>query len=226
MPMTFEPLPLPTLRGQIAERIREAILNGQLRAGERIVERKLAAQFRASLTAIREAVFSLEAEGLISKKPNASTCVTKLTLADVDAIFEVRKLLEPYVVGKAATNASEQQTAALEHGYLELVDAARQNNIQLYVMRDFAWHSSVWSVGGNEYLQATLKRVTLPLFGFSSIRFKQRPAFDLLNDATSHAVLLESIKGRNAATAEQAMRSAIDFWYAEIREFFANQSEE
>src|SRR6516225_9958389 len=69
-----------TLRGRIAEQIRDAILNGTLDEGERIVERKLAAQFGASLTVIREAIVQLEGEGFITKRPNSSTHVTTLSV--------------------------------------------------------------------------------------------------------------------------------------------------
>ncbi len=80
MQTVFEKLTTATLRERIAEKMREAILTGTLREGERLVERKLASQFATSLTAVREALIELEAEGFVTKKPNAATHVTKLTL--------------------------------------------------------------------------------------------------------------------------------------------------
>ena len=80
MQTVFEKLPSNTLRGRIAERIREAILDGSLPAGQRIVERRLAEQFGASLTAVREALIELESEGFIAKRPNSTTHVTQLSL--------------------------------------------------------------------------------------------------------------------------------------------------
>ena len=77
--MVFEKLESNTLRLRIADKFREAILNGSLTEGERIVERKLATLFGSSLTAVREALIQLESEGLVTKKPNAATFVIKLT---------------------------------------------------------------------------------------------------------------------------------------------------
>jgi DNA-binding GntR family transcriptional regulator len=59
MPIVFKPFETVTLRRMIADRIQEAILNGTLKEGERIVERRLASQFGTSLTAVREALVLL-----------------------------------------------------------------------------------------------------------------------------------------------------------------------
>lgn len=223
--MIFGRVETPTLRGQITEKIREAILQGRLHAGERIVERTLAAQFGASLTAVREAIITLETEGFVTKKPNTSTCITKLTAEDVESIFEVRLLLEPYVIAKAAQISTPEQRRHLEEAYLEMVDAARRGDVRAYVTRDYAWHTAVWAVAGNEYLQTVLRRVTLPLFSYSSIRFSEGGAFDLLNDATSHLPLLEQIKAGNAVSARECTEKALNGWHTSIRAFVvANES--
>ena len=207
------------MRGQITEQIREAILHGQLKAGERIVERTLAAQFGASLTAIREAIITLETEGFVTKKANTSTFITQLTAEDVESIFEVRLLLEPHVVAKAARLATAEQRSELEKAYLEMVDAARQGDLRAYVGKDYAWHAAVWAIVGNEYLQTVLRRITLPLFSYSSIRFAEGGAFDLLNDATSQLPLLEQIKAGNAEGARECTLKAINQWHASISTF-------
>src|ERR1700682_2930262 len=98
----FAKLPVVTLRQQIAEKIREAILRGDLKPGERIVERKLAAQFGASLTAIREALITLESEGFIDKKPNSSTFVMNLSFEDAEKILQLRRILEAYAFEEAS----------------------------------------------------------------------------------------------------------------------------
>ena len=77
-------------------------MDGTLKTGERIVERKLAAQFGASLAVVREAIIQLEAEGFITKWPNTSTHVTRLSLAETEKIFAVRKVLEGFAVEEAA----------------------------------------------------------------------------------------------------------------------------
>ena len=98
-----------TLRGQIADRIREAILNGSLGSGERVVERRLAEQFGASLTAVREALITLESEGFVLKKPNLSTYVTEYSQGDVKKAFEFRRVLESYAIEEAMRRATQER---------------------------------------------------------------------------------------------------------------------
>jgi len=65
-----------TLRQRTAERVRDAILDGSLPPGEKLVERELASQLVCSQATVREALVQLEAEGFITKTPNSATFVT------------------------------------------------------------------------------------------------------------------------------------------------------
>ena len=102
MQKVFERLSSSTLRERIVEKLKTAILTGTLREGDRLVERQLAAQFQTSLTAVREALIQLETEGFVSKKPNAATHVTKLSMEAAEKISAVRRILEVFAVEEAA----------------------------------------------------------------------------------------------------------------------------
>src|SRR5206468_4208492 len=123
MEAVFEKIPSHTLRSQIAERIRGAILSGSLKEGQRLVERQLAAQFATSLTAVREALIELEATGFVIKKPNATTHVTKLSKGAAEKIFVFRRIMEGFAVEEAARQATSKHLEALEAIYFRLLDA-------------------------------------------------------------------------------------------------------
>src|SRR2546430_4532710 len=91
--MIFTKLPATSLRSRIAAQIRDAILTGTLREGDRLVERKLAAELGASVTSVREAMIELEAEGFLTKKPNSATHLTRLTPPYREKILHVRHVL-------------------------------------------------------------------------------------------------------------------------------------
>ena len=93
-----------TLRHQIAARIRQAILEGRW-TGERLVERTLGTEMGASVTAVREAIIQLEAEGLITKRTNTTTNVTVLTAEEITQTFVVRHALERIAMIEAARRA-------------------------------------------------------------------------------------------------------------------------
>lgn len=222
MAVVFERLTTQTLRGQIAHKIRNAILNGSLKSGERLVERKLASEFGASLTAVREAIIELETEGFITKRPNAFTYVTRLSIGEIEKVFALRKVLETYAIQEAARLATPDVVAELEVSYLQMVDSARRRDLRAYISEDLLWHESIWRATENEFLTAALRRIIVPLFTFTSIRFNGANPFDMLSDAMSHMPLLEAIKARNPEAAGAAAVSAMDGWLQGIQDYLKN----
>lgn len=98
MQKVFDKLSSSTLRIQIVEKVKTAILTGTLSEGERL-ERDLAAQLGTSLTAVRDALIQLEAEGFITEKPNTTTHVTKLFPKEiVNLCTRVRENTEKYPI--------------------------------------------------------------------------------------------------------------------------------
>ncbi len=220
----FERLPSYSLRGRIAETLREAILNGTLEEGQRLVERNLSAQLGASLTAVREALIELEMEGFIQKRRNAATYVTKLTLEDAEKIFAVRSALEAYAVEQAALLAGPEHIQRLEARYLEMEGAARANDRKAFLRKDYSWHETIWQITGNEYLQAALRRLLVPLFAFTAICIVTRGAFDLLHDTQSHMPILDALKARNPEAARNALLTGLTEWNAQTREYVFRQN--
>jgi DNA-binding GntR family transcriptional regulator len=218
--MPFAPVKVQsiTLRSQVASSVREAILDGSLAPGERIVERALAAQFGASLTVIREAIVQLETEGLITKKSNATTHVTLLSQAEVIDTFAVREQLERFAIAEAARRATPADLARLAQLQEEVVAAAKLRQHHNYVQKDFSWHEALWSISGNDVLTATLKRVALPLFGFSAIRIAAAQNFDLVEDARLHEKIQKAVGRNNQAAAIKAFDSAFSVWRFQVIE--------
>src|SRR5579883_3469133 len=215
MQAVFEKLPSNTLRGRIAEKMQQAILTGALREGEKLVERKLAAQFETSLTAVREA--------LITKKPNAATYVTKLSIDGAEKIFAVRRVLEAYTIEEAAHLVTPEQAQELEDCYLDLLDTARSQDAQVFILKDLGLHEKIWEIANNEYLQVALRRIIHPIFAFSAIRILSGRPFDLLEDAQSHLPIVEAIKSRNAEAARKAFLSALDDWFFKTKAYVFRQ---
>lgn len=207
-----------TLRHQIVSQIRQAILDGSLRPGERVVERTLAGQIGASVTAVREAVIQLEAEGLITKRSNTTTNITSLTDDEIAQTFAVRNTLERLAVIEAAQRATPADLRQLQTLHEAARDAAIRKDPQSYVQRDFAWHEALWSACGNGVLAATLRRLVLPLFGFSVIQTVSQKNFDLMEDSQLHTPILQAIVRKDAAAAAAAFDNAIRQWTTHVRE--------
>jgi DNA-binding GntR family transcriptional regulator len=211
----FERLSNSSLREQISTRIKDAILAGHLREGERLVERTLASQFESSLTAVREALVQLEIEGFVTKKTNSATHVSKFSLEATEKIFRVRSVLETYAIEEAARLATPQQLRELENVYMELLDTARAQEVLKYQFKDLALHAKIWELSGNEYLEIALRRIVHPMFAVASIRLVSCHPFDLIQDTYLHLPIIEAIKRKDPESARQAFLEALNHWAAE-----------
>jgi DNA-binding GntR family transcriptional regulator len=218
MPLVTEKLTSPTLRFQTSEKIRTGILRGALKPGERLVERDLAEQLGTSLTVVREALVQLETEGFITKRPNSATHITQLSRGEIQQILVVRRILEGFAFEEAARRATDERVQLLENLHMRAVEAARASDSQAYIHSDLLWHDAVWQATENEALRGALKRLVLPLFGFSAIQVASREGFDLRQDAFSHLPLLEAIRKRDPEASRRAFELAFDAWHGRLIE--------
>jgi DNA-binding GntR family transcriptional regulator len=214
---SFEKLTHNPLRGRIAEQIQQAILTGTLREGQRLVERNLASQFSISLTAVREALIELEAQGFVTKRPNCATHVIKFSAQAADEIFAFRRVVEAHVVEEAARTASPVQLERLDTAYKALMEATFGNEMRRYLQRDLALHEEIWKASNNKYFEIALKRVVRPFFAFTFIRLDANPAFDLAEDALHHLTFVKPIKSRDPAAARIAFLRALEEWHSQTK---------
>src|SRR5208283_4925403 len=95
------------------ERLRQAILAGDMAPGQRLVEEELAGMLAVTRASLRAALFDLAAEGLVERIPNRGARVRAITTDEAVAITECRMALEGLCAAKAAERVSEAQAARL-----------------------------------------------------------------------------------------------------------------
>ncbi len=118
-----------TLQRQAVEKLRNAILAGHFKPGDRLVESKLCAMLGVSRASLREALRGLEAERLIEIIPNRGPKIPVLTWEQAEQIYQVRSLLEGEAAARSAVRASKQDIASLEAACRAFVTSARQDDI-------------------------------------------------------------------------------------------------
>ena len=176
-----------SIRTQAVERLREAILAGELKPGERLVERQLGEWLGISQVSVREALQQLEHEGLVIKKANTATHVTELSMAGFREILEVRLLLEPFVVSQACHRMTLAHVRELQK-LVQLIDDGISRKNQYEISRaDFRFHQMTWHVSGNETIERILTHTCNSYYSFVMIlagqeqeelreRFESEPA--------------------------------------------------
>lgn len=208
------------LRGQVAARLFEAILRGELHPGERIIETKLARQLGVGQSTLREALQELEHRGLLSKYENRSTFVAKLTEKDVNEIYSVRLELEPKAAGYACESMTPDRSAQLQHHLDEMEGAAVKRDLPELMKSDLAFHQLIWKLSGNSALERVLDLVCAPLFAFYLVRyshFKHAPTQtldDFVTDEKEHFNLLAALNSGNPEEARRVFRATLETFCA------------
>ncbi len=100
-----------TLSAAIVEQLRSDILDGTYSAGEQLRQDALATTFQVSRIPVREALFQLEAEGLVLIEPHKGAIVSSFSLEEIDDIFDLRVLLEPRMLAQSAPLLTPQDIA-------------------------------------------------------------------------------------------------------------------
>jgi len=198
----------------VAEKLREAILSGSLKPGERLIEQKLAARFRIGQPTLREALKDLELQGFVRKSPKKATYVTHLTEDDFRNMLEVRLALETVAVGRAADNMTPAAVDELEECVRGLESAARTFYLPAFHRSDLLFHRKLWDLAGNEHLSMALERVAFVLFAFVLLqRDSQNGNNDFVASVEQHKRILEGLRTGDSLLARQAFfEHTVRFW--------------
>ena len=194
-----------SLPAQVADFLRDIILSGKLRPGERVVERELANSLGVAQGTVREALKLLEHEGLIFKKANTASFVTQFSRERIREIVAIRVLLEPEAFALAHRRMTPAHLDELR-GLIDRMEEGAAKSDYYYVLRnDFALHEKVWSLTGNETLERILSNLCTPMFAFLMVVLStnRRP---LMEHVRPHRTLVDALAGPDQEKVVQAVR--------------------
>jgi DNA-binding GntR family transcriptional regulator len=205
---TLPPLGRSTTRSDlVAASIKSAILSGHLRPDELLVERRIAEQLGVSKTPVREALISLTSSGLLTPTRNRGIAVRRLRAEDVQRIYEMRMLVEPWAAGQVAGSGSfdaDEARHALEDAarFLEADDHAGLS------LANRRFHRCLYSTCPNELVVRSLDDLQdLTALGTVSLLWEQWPTWR--HEAHEHRDILAAMRERRAADAEELLRGHI-----------------
>ncbi|PNU20411.1 GntR family transcriptional regulator [Geothermobacter hydrogeniphilus] len=148
-----------TLREKILETIRESILKGNLKPGEKVAEPELAERFGISRTPIREAFRQLESEGYLTVIPRKGAVVTELSERDVSEFYAIKSILEGYAARLAARNLSPRDIDKLEQINKRLEQLAEEGDVKSFYRVHNEFHDLFIKASGNEKLAELIEQV-------------------------------------------------------------------
>ncbi|MFJ8792635.1 GntR family transcriptional regulator [Streptomyces sp. NPDC102462] len=202
------PIPQPrpvqraSVRGQILDALRTALVTGELTPGEVYSAPALGERFGVSATPVREAMQQLALEGAVEVVPNRGFRVVERGARELAELAEVRALIEVPVVLRLARTVPADRWAELWPLAEDTVRAASSGCRATYAESDRVFHRAVLSLSGNEQLvqiaEDLHRRSQWPLVGGPA----RRQRADLLADAAQHTALLEALIAHDLPTAQ------------------------
>lgn len=196
------------LRDVVFNTLRQEILTGKLKPGERLMEIHLANKLGVSRTPIREAIRKLELEGLVIMIPRRGAEVAQITLKNLKDVMEVRRALDVLAIELACERMGQEALEVLFQACEHFSDAVKTNDTRMLAEADVAFHDQIVLSTGNARLIQLVSNLSEQMY---------RYRFEYLKDASSHEMLRQEHLGmyqcilkKDKVTAAEIVRKHIN----------------
>jgi DNA-binding GntR family transcriptional regulator len=187
----------------VADLIREGILEGRLRPGDRLKEDMLAKELAVSRTPVREAIAMLQAEGLLEGHQHRGAQVRSYTPGELEEIYDLRSILEGYAARRAATRITPREMARLRSS-VERMEKLQPKDLEHLVQQNGIFHDTILQAADSQRLVAMVTQTrALPLI-YQSYAWYTPEQLSL--SLEYHRRVLSALEDRDAERAEHDMR--------------------
>jgi len=202
--VTAEPEPGPSVRrieappsmsALAAEALRQMVLTGELRPGDRVIENRLTEELGVSRPPLREAMRVLEQEGLIVQTPRKGAVVAPVTPHDIYEIVSLREEIEQIAVRLGVPVRSQERLDRLRQAYQALQDAAEEPGAQRVVETSFAFHLAIVGLAGHRRLEDVYRSLSLQMRMCMAMNRRARAEMETAReDAARHRPLMDLVE--------------------------------
>lgn len=210
------------LRDVVFNTLREAILKGELKPGERLMELQLASKLGVSRTPIREAIRMLEQEGLAVTIPRKGAEVAKMTEKDMEDVLQIREVLDKLAVSLASDNMSSTEIRDLEERMLQFEASIKSGDIRSLAQSDVNFHDVIYRATGNTKLITMLNNIREQIYRYRVEYLKDENAYPTL--IREHRAIVEALKKHDKQKATEAMRIHVENQAEVVKEMIREQN--
>lgn len=190
-------MPGAVLHGQVAQRLRQMLVEGQIAPGAKLNERELCEQLKVSRTPLREAIKTLAAEGLVELLPNRGAIAVQLGEDAILNTFEVMAGLEGMSGELAAQRVTPEELAEIEAMHYEMKAAYTRRDLSTYYRLNMSIHRAINAAARNPVLTATYHQVNARL---QALRFRSNLDGEKWTRAVQeHDRMVEALQKRDGA---------------------------
>lgn len=202
------------IRERVVDALRDAIIAGRLKPGERIREREVVALLGVSRSPLREAIRILETEGLITSLAYRGARVSDLSAADLRDMLDVRIMLESFAARLAIERLADAALQAMEEQVTRARAAGAQVDLEANFELGLGFHDMLVAASGNRkvvQIHESLKRHQRRYQHFAFTRMGRD-----LRALDEHADIVAALRRRDLPAVEQELRSHLLRFYGEI----------
>jgi len=189
------------LREVIFDTLREAIITGELKPGERLMEVKLAEKMGVSRTPVREAIRMLEIEGLVDMLPRKGAHVAELSVKDIMDVLEVRAAMDSLATRLAAERITDDEIKELRQIQAQFINYVEKNNLQGSIKKDVEFHELIYRASRNDRLLQIANNLREQVQRFRVIYLKDYSSPK--NLIKEHEDICDAIAARNLEKAQE-----------------------
>lgn len=187
------------LRDVVFQTLRQAILRGELKPGERLMEIHLAKKLGVSRTPVREAIRKLELEGLVLMIPRKGAVVAEITISDLEDVLEVRMALEELAVKHACKRITEEQLEQMRELSVKFQETLEGDDVGACAQADMKFHEAIYEATGNGRLVQILNNLREQMYRYRMEYLKDRQTHQLL--VREHEEILKALTERDVEKA-------------------------
>ena len=196
------------LRDVVFHTLREAILKGELKPGERLMELQLAAKLGVSRTPIREAIRMLEQEGLAVTIPRKGAEVAKMTEKDMEDVLQIRDALDELAATIACEQISEEELSHLRETMYEFEKSTKTGDVKRIAEADVQFHDIIYKATGNPKLVILLNNLREQMYRYRVEYLKDEKNYPML--VKEHCEIVEGLSNKDKEKLTAAMYKHVE----------------
>lgn len=189
--------------------LKEAIIVGELKPGERLMEVHLSEKMGVSRTPIREAIRKLELEGLVKTFPRKGVYVAELSPKDIADVLEVRAALDGLAAFLAAERITAEEIKEMKSVFEQFKQNVEKNSTQGIVKKDVEFHDIIYRASGNDPLIQILNNLKEQILRFRVIYIKDYSTHVGL--VKEHAEIIQALEEKDRLKAQVLAENHIKY---------------
>ena len=209
------------LRDVVFNTLRQAILRGELKPGERLMEIQLANKLGVSRTPIREAIRKLELEGLVLMIPRKGAEVAEITEKNMRDVLEVRKALEELAVQLACEKITDEEIEEMKKAAEEFKMILKSKDITEIAEADVRFHDIIYMATDNQKLILLLNNLREQMYRYRVEYLKDERNYPTL--MREHSEIVEGLMTKDKGRVTEAMHKHVKNQVVAVKEMIREQ---